>query len=210
MLSWRRAAMKVELCQWPCGMALRQRWPMGQRPCSRASLVFKPVSSINTSRRTSQSGCRWRQSFRAALTSGRSCSAARVVFFITQPQLFQAVPQSGDADGHVQPLETPSLEFAQGQIRLPRDPTAQGAVMLFQTGATITTDLLGSACAGQPVLLPKPFDAFAADAKPLANLAGALATLPRGDDPLTQILAQRPHTFPSMEKVCPQTTSASI
>jgi len=25
MLSWRKAAMKVELCQWPCGMVLTQR-----------------------------------------------------------------------------------------------------------------------------------------------------------------------------------------
>jgi hypothetical protein len=32
MLSWRKAAMKVELCQWPCGMVLTQRWPIGQRP----------------------------------------------------------------------------------------------------------------------------------------------------------------------------------
>ncbi len=75
--------------------------------------------------------------------------------------------------------------------------------MLFQTGATITTDLLGSACAGQPVLLPKPFDAFAADAKPLANLAGALATLPRGDDPLTQILAQAAYVSLPWKKMPP-------
>ncbi len=27
MLSWRKAAMKVEFCQWPWGMALRQRCP---------------------------------------------------------------------------------------------------------------------------------------------------------------------------------------
>jgi hypothetical protein len=32
MLSWRKAAMKVELCQWPCGTALAQRCPIGQRP----------------------------------------------------------------------------------------------------------------------------------------------------------------------------------
>src|ERR1700691_2959586 len=128
---------------------------MGQRPYRRASLVFKPVSSINTNWRTSQPGCCRRQSFRAALTSGRSCSAARVVFFIAQTQLFQAVPQGGDADGNLQLLETPLLEFAQGQIRLLCNPLAQGAVMLFQAGAAITTNLFGPACTRKPLLLPK-------------------------------------------------------
>src|SRR5580700_5800163 len=142
---------------------------MGQRPRRRASLVFKPVSSINTNRRTSQSGCCWRQSFRAALTSGRSCSAARVVFFIAQTQLLQPVPQGGDADGNPQLLETPVLEFAQGQIRFLRNPSAQGAVMLFQAGTPITPDLLGPTRTGKLLLLPKPLHAFATDAKALAN-----------------------------------------
>lgn len=31
-LSARRAAMNVEVCQWPCGMAPTQRRPLGQRP----------------------------------------------------------------------------------------------------------------------------------------------------------------------------------
>jgi hypothetical protein len=143
MLSWRKAAIKVELCQWPCGMALRQRWPIRQRPWWRAILVFKPVSSINTNWRTSQLGCCFRQSLRAVLTSGRSCSAARVVFFIAQTQLFQTVPQSGDANGNFQVLQTPFLEFAQGQIRLRYNPAAQSSVMLFQAGAPVTADLFG-------------------------------------------------------------------
>src|ERR1035441_10324891 len=132
-LSWRKAAMKVELCQWPCGMALIQRWPIGQRPWWRAILVFKPVSSINTNWRTSQLDFCLRQSRRAVLTSGRSCSAARVVFFIAQTELFQTVPQSGDANGNFQVLQTPFLEFVEGQISLRCNPTAQGSVMLFQT-----------------------------------------------------------------------------
>src|SRR5580658_153626 len=137
----------------------------------RASLVFKPVSSINTSRRTSQSGCCWRQSCRAALTSGRSCSAARVVFFIAQAQPLQTGPQGGDADGDLELLPTPFLEFAQGQIGLLRNPTAQGAAMLFQAGAAITTNLLGLARAGETVPIPIPLHAFATDAKTLANLS---------------------------------------
>src|ERR1700691_4129450 len=128
---------------------------MGQRPYRRASLVFKPVSSINTNWRTSQPGCCRRQSFRAALTSGRSCSAARVVFFIAQTQLFQPVPQGGDADGDLKLLPAPPLQFVERQIRLRRKPAAQGSIMFFQTGAPVTTDLLGPARAREPVLLPE-------------------------------------------------------
>src|SRR5208283_1411502 len=68
-----------------------------------------------------------------------------------------------------------------------------GSVMLFQAGAPVTADLFGPAFAGQTVLLPKALHAFAADAKTPANFAGALPALPRGDDPLSQILTQRPH-----------------
>ncbi len=193
MLSWRKAAIKVELCQWPCGMALIQRWPTGQRPWRRAILVFKPVSLIKTRWRTSQSGCCLRQSFRAALTSGRSCSAARVVFFIAQTELFQTVPQSGNANGNVQVFQTPFLEFIEGQIRLRCNPSAQGPVMLFQTGAPVTADLFGPTLAGQTVLVPKTLHAFAADSKTPANFAGAFPAVPRGDDPLSQILTQRTH-----------------
>ena len=94
-------------------------------------------------------------------------------FFIAQTELFQTVPQSGDADGNFQVLPTPFLEFVQGQIRLRPNPTAQGSVMLFQAGAPVTADLFGPALAGQTVLLPKTLHAFAADAKAPANFAGA-------------------------------------
>jgi hypothetical protein len=113
--------------------------------------------------------------------------------------LFQPVPQSGQANGNVQMLQTPFLEFAQGQVRLCSNPSAQGSVMLFQAGAPVTADLFGLALASQTVLLPKTLHAFAADAKTPANFAGAFAALPRGDDPLSQILTQWPHDFPFMK-----------
>jgi hypothetical protein len=162
-------------------------------------VVFKPVSSINTNRRTSQPGCCLRHRRRAALTSGRSCSAARVVFFIAQPQLLQPVPQGGDANGNVQMFPTPFLEFAQGQIRLRANPPAQSSVMLFQAGAPVTADLFGLALASQTVLLPKTLHTFATDAKTFAHVAGAFPALPRGDDSLSQILTQWPHDFPFMK-----------
>jgi hypothetical protein len=113
--------------------------------------------------------------------------------------LFQPVPQSGDANGNVQVFPTPFLEFAQGQIRLRANPPPQGSVMLFQAGTPVTADLFGLALAGQTVLLPKTLHTFATDAKTLAHFAGAFPALPRGDNPLSQILTQRPHDFPFMK-----------
>ena len=103
------------------------------------------------------------------------------------------MPQGGYANGYFQMLQTPFLEFAQSQIRLGCNPPAQGSVMLFQAGTPVTANLFGPALAGQTVLVPKTLHAFAADAKTPANVAGAFPALPRGDDPLSQILTQRTH-----------------
>jgi hypothetical protein len=107
--------------------------------------------------------------------------------------LFQTVPQSGDANGNFQVLKTPFLEFAEGQISLRRNPSLQGSVMLFQAGAPVAADLFGPALASQTVLLPKTLRALAADAKTPANFARTFPAFPRGDDPMSQILTQRPH-----------------
>jgi hypothetical protein len=114
--------------------------------------------------------------------------------------LFQPVPQSGDANGNIQLFQAPPLEFVEGQIRLRVNPPAQGSVMLFQAGAPVTANLSGPALAGQMVLLPKTFHAFTTDTKTLANFAGALSPLPRSNNPLPQILTQRPHNFPFMKR----------
>src|SRR5580698_3481463 len=163
-------------------------------------MVFKPVSSIKTRRRASQADCCSRHRFRAVLTSGRSCSAARVVFFIAQPQLLQAMPQGGQADRDLQLFPAAALQLVQRQVRLRPDPTPQGPVVLFQTGTTIAADLLGPTGAGPAVLVPKAFHAFAADPETPADFAGAFSTRAGGDDALTQILAQRPHNSPSMKE----------
>ncbi len=57
------------------------------------------------------------------------------------------MPQSGDANGNMQLLQTPLLEFVERQIGLGCNPAAQRSVMLFQAGAPVTADLLGSALA---------------------------------------------------------------
>lgn len=110
------------------------------------------------------------------------------------------MPQSRDADGNFQVLKTPLLKLAQSQIRLCRNPTAQGSIMLLKAGASVTTDLLGAALAGETMLLPKPLHAFAADPKTPAYFAGALTAFARRDNPLSQILTQRPHKSLSIQK----------
>jgi hypothetical protein len=96
--------------------------------------------------------------------------------------LLETVPQRGDADGHLQSVKTPLLEFPQGQVRLLGNPMAQGSIMLFQPGAPVTSDFLGVAHTRQTVLLPKPLHAFAADAKTPADFTSALSALSRRND----------------------------
>jgi hypothetical protein len=107
--------------------------------------------------------------------------------------VLKTVPQSGQADGNAQLLQAPLLDLAQGQIGLPGNPTAQGPVVLLQAGAPITPDLLGLALARLPVLVPKTFHTLAADPETLTDFAGTIASFPRGNNTLSQILTQRSH-----------------
>ncbi len=59
------------------------RSPFGARPRSRAILVDVQVSSMNTSRAGSRSSWPSNQASRRVRTSGRSCSVAWAVFFLT-------------------------------------------------------------------------------------------------------------------------------
>src|SRR5580658_8107552 len=80
----RRPATKVCVFQWPNGAFERSLWPLRQRPRRRVILVVVPVSSRKISRCGSSRRAGWRMvvhSSRAFLTSGRSCSLARRVFF---------------------------------------------------------------------------------------------------------------------------------
>jgi len=144
---------------------------------------------MKTSRWLSQLGWDRRHRIRAALTSGRSCSAACVVFFIAQTQPVEPVPQRGDPNRDAQSFPAALLEFCQGQISLLGDPPTQGLLMRSKPGAAVTANLLGPAMAGELVLLPEALHALPADSEALANLAGAFAARSRRDDALTQILA---------------------
>jgi hypothetical protein len=148
---------------------------------------------MKTKRRGSQPGCFFRQAMRAALTSGRSCSAARVVFFIAQAQPVDPVPQGVESDLHPQLLLAALLHLAQRDVNLLGKPSAQEPVMALQAAATIAPNLLRSAMAVLLMLSPKPLHAAAADPEALGHLPHTFAFFPCLHYPLTQISTQWSH-----------------
>src|SRR4051812_29850844 len=82
--SQRSAAMNVIVFQWPKGADAASRCPHGPQPRSGAMLVLIQVSSIKTRREASILPWWVFQRTRLRATSGRSCSAARIVFFKAQ------------------------------------------------------------------------------------------------------------------------------
>ena len=67
--------------QWPCGAESSNRSPPLHRPRSRVIFVFAPLSSMKTKRDGSIRRVFRAHQRRLRFTSGRSCSAARRVFF---------------------------------------------------------------------------------------------------------------------------------
>ncbi len=92
MLSWRKAAMKVEVL--PVAVGDGAETTLSPRAATSVAGHFGVQACfIDEDQMTNiPAGLLPSPKLRAALTSGRSCSAARVVFFIAQTQLFQAVP----------------------------------------------------------------------------------------------------------------------
>jgi hypothetical protein len=76
------------------------------------------------------------------LTSGRSCSAARVVFFIAQAESVEPVPKGVDPDLDGELLVAALLKFRQRQIGLLGDPPAQRPLMVLQARATYENKLI--------------------------------------------------------------------
>src|SRR5207237_9134671 len=111
--SARSAATNVVVFQCPCGTAPTTRCPTGARPYRRVIFVLAPVSSMNTNRSGSSPGIRSAQTCRFSLTSGRSCSAARMTFFERQLEASEVVEQRPDADLDPQPL----AQLGEGRVR---------------------------------------------------------------------------------------------
>src|SRR5260221_7289459 len=94
------------------------RWPRGAQPRSGAMLVFVQVSSMNTSREGSIRSRYLVHCARRRATSGRSCSAAISVFFMTELLGVNEIPHRVVID-----VQATLGEFrhqpTQSEIRLP-------------------------------------------------------------------------------------------
>src|SRR5208283_362583 len=200
MRSWRRAAIKVDVAQCPCGTAPKQRWPRRLQPYRRAILVLRAVSSMKTRRRRSHCGCSRRQSWRAAATSGRSCSAACVVFFRAQSEAPQLVPEGVDPNRYAQLRLAAFLELDQADIRLAADLAVNRAAVGRQLRASVASDLLGPPVPVTRILPYQPRHRPPADPKASADFHRPGSRLASLDDPTPQILAQRSHGFASMDR----------
>src|ERR1700758_2938294 len=113
----RRPATKVRVFQCPCGTQPTSRSPRGHRPLSRTIFVLAAVSSMNTSRVELSMACRRFQHRRARATSGRSCSAARRLFFEADVVALEEAPH-GSATACNPVLVHHRDHLIQRQIRL--------------------------------------------------------------------------------------------
>ena len=121
--------------------------------------------------------------------SGRSCSAARSVFFIAQAKVFETVPQGGEAQAHFEFARNPLLEFGQRQIGLFLDPAAQLLVVPLQAGAPIASALLGLDVADGRLEFAITFDAALGNLEEPGDLCGAVSALSGRDDAFAEISA---------------------
>src|SRR5262249_52814029 len=105
--------------------------PRGHRPLSRTIFVLAAVSSINTSRVELSMACRRFQHRRARATSGRSCSAARKLFFEADVVALEEAPH-GSATACDPALVHLTHPLIQRQIRLLLNQREQPGRMYLQ------------------------------------------------------------------------------
>jgi hypothetical protein len=103
------------------------------------------------------------------------------------------VPQGRAADLDFELGNAALAKLVDGQVGLLFDPVSQAWLMLAQSRAPVTADLLGSAVAALLILPPQPRLAAAAHSKSPVHCAGAFSALARRDDPSAQIFTQGFH-----------------
>ena len=94
----------VVVHQCPCGALSLRRAPCRARPRRRVMFVLAPDSSTKTTRRKSRERCSAIHASRRRLTSARSCSLARSVFFIAISQALERVVNCDSAATDTQRL----------------------------------------------------------------------------------------------------------
>src|SRR6516165_3433369 len=171
----RNAPTNVIVFQCPCGTRPIRRLPRRQRPPNRVILVLAAVSSRNTSRVESSMGCARFQRARARVTSGRSCSAARRLFFERDLVALEEAPHRSAFTGN-SVLAHDRDDLIERQIRLLRNEREQKIRMLLQRRSAAATRL-GHA-ASRLVETLYPFDRGAsADLEIFGRLASRSSSL---------------------------------
>src|SRR6266480_3332071 len=141
----------------PCGTDPISRSPREQRPLSRTMLVLVAVSSINTNRAGLSIPCSLIQRRRPRATSGRSCSAARRLFFdsyIMSLEMSLEKSPDGGAAARDSALVHRGDHLIQGQIRLLGYQSQQPIRALLQRRRTPSARLCPGASSLAPALKP--------------------------------------------------------
>src|SRR5262249_54061216 len=152
--------------------------------------VVTAVSSIKTRRRGSSVGCSAFNSARAAATSGRSCSAARRVFFESYVMTIVECPDRAYCRLHPLLGPQPRTDLLERQIGLRGNECEQPLLMLLERRTDVTSAGL---CRNATGLGPAPDPADrcrGADIEQSCRLPRALA-----------ILDNRNHAFPEIIRV---------
>ena len=108
--SWRNAARKVRVCQWPYGTLALIRCPRGAHPRNGAILVLVHVSSMKTSRAGSIRLRYLHHCARRRTMSRRLCSAAISVFFCDWASRGERTPtpNGNRPSGRARPVRQPA------------------------------------------------------------------------------------------------------
>src|SRR6266567_1521420 len=166
------------------------RSPRGARPYRRVIVVDTLVSSMNTSLLGSSLFCRRCNALRAAATSGRSCSAARKLFFKGQLQMMQKPGDRRLSDRDLF-LRQSIFEFGQRDVRLLSYQLPHQILVRRQREILVAAELGRADAACVAVNLEEAH--HRADAHPalLGGLGYGIATINRRDHAPTQVLRIR-------------------
>src|SRR6266576_5721831 len=182
----RNAAMNVTVFQFPCSTFWTSRSPCGARPYRRVIVVDTLVSSMNTSLLGSSLFCRRCNALRAAATSGRSCSAARKLFFKGQLQMMQK-PRDRRLSDRDLFLRQSIFEFGQRDVRLLRYQLRHQILVRRQREIFIAAEFGRVDAARLPVKLEEADDRADADPALLGGFRDRGPALDRLDHTPTQI-----------------------
>src|SRR6266550_1014735 len=162
------------------------RSPRGARPYRRVIVVDTLVSSMNTSLLGSSLFCRRCNALRAAATSGRSCSAARKLFFKGQLQMMQK-PRDRRLSDRDLFLRQSIFEFGQRDVRLLRYQLPHQILVRRQREIFIAAEFGRVDAARLPVKLEEADDRTDADPALLRGFRDRGPALDRLDHTPTQI-----------------------